>query len=200
MAKSPRLPSSGPISLAQFLAYTGWEKPNAAAADGMRTALSFYQAKVPRNILMAQVDRASLNPAQSRKSSPFAPKTIHGPVIKLVELMQAIDFTQAVRRYTAQRNERYKQVRRNDESATEEPTGNWFTHLSTRVETLGLPSNQTREYVYVVQSPVEGLKSTVADAFTWLRMRPGETTADKYFHGGAMQFFVWDPADFFKLA
>jgi hypothetical protein len=190
VAKSPQLPLSGRITLEQFLAYTGWEKPIGVAADGMRTALNFYQDKVPRNVLMAQVDRAS----------PLAPKTIHGPVIKLVELMQAIDFTKPVARYTAQRNERFKQVRRSDAKATDKPSGNWFTFLSSNVESLGLPGNQSREYVYVVMQTVEGLKTTVADAFTWQRTRPGETTADKYFHGGGMQLFVWEPGSCFKLA
>lgn len=190
MAKSPQLPLNGRITLEQFLAYTGWDPPVGMAADGMKTALNFYQDKVPRSVLMAQVSQPS----------PFAPKTIHGPVIKLVELMQAIDFTKPVARYTTQRNERFKQVRRTNEPATNKPTGNWFTFMSTKVESLGLPGNQSREYVYVVQQPVEGLKTTVGDAFTWAKSRPGETTADKYLHGGGIQLFVWEPGNYFKLA
>lgn len=185
-----QLPTHARITLEQFLDYTGWDKPVGIAVEGMRTALNFYQDKIPRSILMAQVGRAS----------PFAPKTVHGPVIKLVELIQAIDFTKPVARHTAQPNERFKQVRRAEDKPGNKPTGNWFTFLSTKVATLGLPGNQEREHVYVVTQPVDGLKSTVADAFTWLRMKPGETPADKYFHGGGVQFFVWEPGNYFKLA
>jgi hypothetical protein len=191
MAKaSPQLPIHGRITLDQFLAYSGWQITPGANRAGMQTALDFYQDKIPRAVLTAQVGAAS----------PLAPKTVHGPVIKLVELMQAIDFSQPVSRYTAQKNERFKQVRRQNEAALDKPRGNWFTFLSTQVNTLGLPGNQSREHVYVVDRPVEGLKTTVADAFTWTRPQPNETTQDKYLRGGAMQFFVWEPWQYFRLA
>jgi len=80
-------------------------------------------------------------------------------VIKLSELMQAIDFRGPVERLMAHGNRRFKCFRPRNEPKSQRPRGNWFTDPSSRQEALALPGAQDLVRVYVVKTPVQCLKS-----------------------------------------
>jgi hypothetical protein len=180
------------ITLDEFLAFTGWTITPGTSRTGMQTALDFYQDKIPRSVLMQQVLRPS----------PWS--LPRGNVIKLSELMQAIDFTRPVVRTIVGTNERLKCFRPRGESKSRLPKGNWFTYLSSEQRRLAIPGEQDLVRVYVVKRPVECLRSSASDAFTWIRKTheqiQHESLADRYFRGGGCQYFIWEPARYLELA
>jgi len=185
-----QLPIHGRITLDQFLSFTGWQTTHGLA--GMQIALTFYQDKIPRHILMQKAFKPHLY------SLP------RGGVIKLSELMHAIDFTKPVNRILASTNRRFKCYRPRDEAKSRKPKGFWFTELSSKQETLAIPGEQDIVRVYVVTTPVECLKSTASDAYTWIRRSfeeiVKESTVDKYYRGGGLQYFIWEPQRYLRLA
>jgi len=192
MAQRRPLPIHKRITLDEFLAFTGWEMNPGASRTAMTTALDFYQDCIPRPILMQKVARPS----------PWS--LPRGDVIKLSELMQAIDFRGPVERLVAQCNRRFKCFRPRNEPKAQRPRGNWFTDPSARQESLALPGEQDLVRVYVVQTPAQCLKSRVSDAFTWIRRNmeqiEQETLSEKYFHGSGFEYFIWEPQRYLTLA
>lgn len=192
MPERRQLPIHRRITLDEFLAFTGWEVTPGVSRTAMGVALDFYQDCIPRPILMQKVTRPS----------PWS--LPRGDVIKLSELMQAIDFRGPVERLVAHSNRRFKCFRPKNEPKSQRPRGNWFTDPSSRQETLALPSEQGLVRVYVVKTPVQCLKSRVSDAFTWIRRNveqiQQETLPEKYFRGGGFQYFIWEPQRHLTLA
>jgi len=186
-----QLPAHRRITLDEFLAFTGWEMLSGASRAAMSAALDFYQGCIPRSVLMRKVAHPS----------PWS--LPRGDVIYLSELMQAIDFRGPVERLVAHRNRRFKCFRPRTEPKSPKPTGQWFTDMSSRQDTLGLPGVQDLVRIYVVKTPVQCLKSRVSDAFTWIRRnveeRRHETLAEKYFRGAGMQYFIWEPHRYLAL-
>jgi len=187
-----QLPTHRRITLDEFLTFTGWELTPGVSKAGMETALNFYQDKIPRPTLLQRVSRPS----------PWS--LPRGNVIKLSELMQAIDFGQPVLRVTATVNERFKCFRPKNEPKSQRPRGNWFTYLSSGQKTLAIPDGQDLERIYKVKTPVECLKSAASDAFTWIVRNQDEihteSLADKYYRGGGQQFFIWEPQRYLELS
>lgn len=192
MAINSDLPIHRPITLDDFLRFAGWSLTPGMSRAAMAVALNFYQDKIPRQTLLERVSRPS----------PWS--LPRGNVIKLSELMQAIDFTRPVERITARVNERFKCFRPRHEPKSERPKGNWFSRLSAAPETLAIPGDQDLVRVYIVRTPVECLKSYASDAFTWIRRSQeeiqGESLADKYYAGGGCQYFIWEPERYLALA
>jgi hypothetical protein len=184
-----RLPIHGRITLDQFLSFAGWQTTHGLA--GMQTALTFYQDKIPRHILM------------KKAFNPHVYLLPRGGAIKLSELMQAIDFTKPVNRVLAGTNTRFKCFRPRNEAKSHKPKGHWFTELSSKQERLAIPSDQDLLRVYVVTTPVECLKSYASDAFTWIRRSfeeiLHESITDKYYKGGGIQYFIWEPQRYLRL-
>jgi hypothetical protein len=86
MVKPLTLPTHARITLDQFVAYTGWDVPSITYRTNMQEALNFFQDKIPAPVLRQPVS----------DPSPWA--LPRGGVIKLSELMQAIDFARPVER------------------------------------------------------------------------------------------------------
>jgi hypothetical protein len=192
MPTATTLPTHRRITLDDFLAYAGWKLAPGASRAGMQTALDFYQDRIPRELLLRRV------------SSPRPWSLPAGNVTKLSELMQAIDFTRPVQRFLARANERFKCYRPKNEVKSHRPKGNWFTYLTSGQDQLAIPAEQDLVRVYVVKTPVQCLKSTASDAFTWIRRSQeeikGESLADRYFRGGGCQYFIWEPHRYLVLA
>ena len=191
MSRPGPLPIHRRLTLDEFLAFTSWEITPGVSRVAMSVALDFYQDFIPRPILRQKV----MHP------SPWS--LPRGDVIKLSELMQAIDFQRPVERLVAPPNRRFKSFRPRNEPKSQKPRGNWFTDPSSRQETLALPGEQARVRIYVVKTPVPCLKSRVSDAFTWVRRNieeiKQETLPEKYFHGGGFQYFIWEPQRYLAL-
>ncbi len=185
MPPRSQLPAHRRITLDEFLTFTGWEITPGVSRRAMAVALDFYQDCIPRPILMQKVAHPS----------PWS--LPQGGVIKLSELMQAIDFHKPVERLVAHPNRRFISFRPRNEPKSQKPRGNWFTDPSSRQAALALPAEQDLVRVYVVKTPVQCLKSCVSDAFTWIRRNfeqiKQETLAEKYFRGGGLQYFIWEP-------
>lgn len=173
------LPPLRDLTVEEFVAYTGWQTPYSPAA--MRTALDYYQRNIPHAVLREPVN----------DPSPWA--LPRGGVVRLCELMQAIDFGRPVSIARIRRDEQLKafHTRRTPRR------GRWYTLLSTRQDTLAIPRNQVTPHVFVAASDFECLSSTVADAYVdWARNLADaqDRAAPEYRHGGGRQFFVADPA------
>jgi len=191
MSRPGPLPIHRRLTLDEFLAFTGWEITPGVSRTAMTVALDFYQDCIPRPFLMQKV----MHP------SPWS--LPRGGVIKLSELMQAIDFRGPVERLVAPPNRRFKSFRPRNEPKSQKPRGNWFTDPSSRQQALALPGEQDRVRIYVVKTPVPCLKSRVSDAFTWVRRNieetKQETLPEKYFHGSGFQYFIWEPQRYLAL-
>jgi len=186
-----QLPIHGRITLDQFLSYTGWQTTHGESRADMQVALDFYQDKIPRHILMQKV------------MSPSPWSLPRGGVIKLSELMQAIDFRRPVERLLAGTNRRFKCFRPKNEVNSNVPKGCWFTELSQKQESLAIPGDQDVVRIYAVTIPVECLKSHPSDAFTWIRRSfediAKESSKDKYYRGGGLQYFIWESQRYLRL-
>lgn len=187
MAPLNTLPTHARITLDQFIAYTGWEVPSQAHRANMQVALDFFQDKIRADVLRQRIT----DPA------PWA--LPRGGVIKLSELMQAINFGRPVERTTIPMNTRLQAFLHHDIGKHDRPRGNYYTYQSTQQAALAIPHNQDASHIYVVQTPVDALKSAVADAYVdWTRKRALNPAAPEYRHGGGTQLFIWDAGQFLK--
>ena len=66
------------------------------------------------------------------------------------------------------------------------------------------PGDQDVVRIYVVTNPVEYLKSHPSDACTWIRRSfeeiANESSKDKYYRGGGLQYFIWEAQRYLRLA
>ena len=187
MAQPPMLPTHARIALDQFLAYTGWDVPSPMYRANMQVALDFFQDKIPAASLRQRI----------ADPSPWA--LPRGGVIKLSELMQAMDFNRPVARTLLPVNTRLLAFLHQDIGKHDRPRGNYYTYQSSQQTALAIPHNQQATHVYNVEVPVEALKTTVADAYVdWTRKRAVNAATPEYRHGGGVQLFIWDAGRYLK--
>jgi hypothetical protein len=187
MAEPVILPTHARITLDQFLKFTGWDVPSPSYRTNMQVALDFFQDKIPAPTLRQRIT----------DPSPWA--LPRGGVIKLSELMQAINFERPVERTLVPVNTRLLGFLHQDIGKHDRPRGNYYTYQSSPQTTLAIPHNQDATHVYKVEFPVEALKTTVADAYVdWTRKRGVNAAAPEYRHGGGIQLFIWDAGRFLK--
>ena len=113
--------------------------------------------------------------------------------------MQAIDFHRPVERTTLPMNTRLLAFLHQDIGKPYRPRGHYYTYQSSQQTALAIPHNQDASHIYIVEFPVEALKSTVADAYVdWTRRRAIHAAAPEYRHGGGVQLFIWDAGRFLR--
>lgn len=198
--KTPTLPPYGDLTLRQFLDLYDWSVDPDERLEGMAIALDFFQTQLDHQYLRQVITAFHKNPKRRRAPSPFAPHKPMIPVIKLVELMQAIDYREPVTVQKLLIGNPYSQFRHHDDREPRlDRLGNWFAHPNADPKALGLPGDQVRMWKVVVDREAYALKSRVADAFTWLPVRPNESNSERYFRGGGWQYFVAHPSEVFRL-
>ncbi len=179
-----------PVTLQDFLEYTGWE--GHAPRDRMAVALEYFQTELPLSYLSLPVadpkgpDGTSLGP--NPWLFPAADGPAHRPV-NLCMLMQTIDFSSPVLVQLIPKGTRLKAFR----TAHDPPgrLGRYYTLVHAFQESLAIPQDQMMVRFYEAIHSFTALASTVADAYVDSAMNRG--VAPQYRHGGGRQFFVWNP-------
>jgi len=155
------------MTVDEFIAMTGWNAPEPMARIGMNNALRWFEA--------------NFRPEELNKPehlSQFA-----GPVkTQLVKWMQSIAFLAPVEAdsvvFAGARLVRY--------CAPGREWGVYFTAPGTRPSQLAIPSGRVTRFTFRASRAFRCLKTSVADAhLSW-----SPNGADRYGHGGGVQYFV----------
>jgi hypothetical protein len=196
-----------PMTLQEFLEYTGWE--DNAPRGPMGVALEYFQSTVPLRYLNQPArdpltpDGKSLGPnpwllpksnkTDSRPSEPnphLVPNRARDKTpINLCVLMQTIDFSHPVSVQLIPKDARLKAFHTACDS--ERRLGRFYTLLQTSPGSLAIPHDQTTPGIYEAMCSFTSLASTVSDAYVdWAMYR---SVSAQYRHGGGRQFYIWSP-------
>ncbi|OHB68021.1 MAG: hypothetical protein A2Y76_11175 [Planctomycetes bacterium RBG_13_60_9] len=196
-----------PMTLQQFLTYTGWEGD--APRERMSVALEYFQSAVPLGYLSEPVkdpvtpQGKSLgpNPWLLPRSGPTDPrpsgpdphlvpnKTRDKAPINLCLLMQTIDFAHPVSVHLIVKGALLKAFHTARDLTGR--VGRFFTLLQASPGSLAIPHDQMTGRIYEAACSFTSLASTVADAYVDWAMHRG--VLPQYRHGGGLQFYVWSP-------
>lgn len=204
---SESLPVRLPMTLQQFLDYTGWE--GSASQDRMTVALEHFQNTVPLGYLGQPVkdpvtpEGRSLGPTpwsvpkssrtDRRPSGPHprlvASRAHDRTTINLCLLMQTIDFSHPVSVWLIPKGTLLKAFH-----TASDPVGRpgcFFTLQQTSSGSLAIPRDQMAARVYEATCSFVALASIVADAYVDWAMNRG--VSPQYQHGGGRQLYIWRP-------
>ncbi len=179
-----------PVTLQDFLEYTGWE--GHAPRDRMAVALEYFQTELPLSYLSLPVADPKGQDGTSLGPNPWLFPAADGPAhrpVNLCMLMQTIDFSSPVLVQLIPKGTRLKAFR----TAHDPPgrLGRYYTLVHAFQESLAIPQDQMMVRFYEAIHSFTALASTVADAYVDSAMHRG--VAPQYRHGGGRQFFVWNP-------
>jgi len=204
---SESVPVRLPMTLEEFLTYTGWEGD--APRERMGVALEYFQNAVPLSYLSRPASDPVTPQGKSLGPNPFSlpksDKTDPRPSepdphlvpnrprektpFNLSMLMQTIDFSHPVSVWLIPKGARLKAFHTACDAGTR--LGRFFTLLQTSPGTLAIPHDQTVPEIYEATCSFSSLASTVADAYTdWAMNR---RVLPQYRHGGGHQFYIWNP-------
>lgn len=179
-------------SLEELLSSVDWPRPSGPVLGRMERAFRFITTHERRALDKVEVESPFVLPRPPiGKAPPF-------PTLRVVTLLQAMDFDQEVTTEVLPVGTALARFMPADTPRAGYARGRWFTVLHQELESLALPRGRFIRREFRVKRPAPCLHSRVSDAFTWVAMDlPNQRGQARdfgvdYLRGGGHQTFLPD--------